>query len=368
MRNSVSDFLSEFKVFMESVLTYSGRLLIVGDFNIHVNKPDGEGVAKFLDLLDDMNLQQHVVGPTHEKGNTLDLVISRKGDSLVEGLVEGDHFFSDHKTIPFEVLIQKPLPPVNMVKEITYRKVRNLDLEKLKADIRGSEVGSVNIEGKDLNSLVHDYNSSLSEIFDTHAPEVTKRVTIRPSQPWYNDNIRAEKQKVRQLERKWRASKLEGDRIAFKVQRQLYSDMLMGAVTQYYSELIDANKNDQKALFQIVKKLSDQKHDTPYPEGKSNKTLADDFSKFFINKIEKIRENLDKSPQLENALDSSISTENSSKPTPFADFKPLSLDETKNLIKDAASKSCELDPIPTKILQQCIEELAPIIMAIIMHQ
>ncbi|KAG8008077.1 Adenosine deaminase domain-containing protein 2 [Nibea albiflora] len=52
------------------------RVLLVGDFNIHVCCPDRPLVKDFLSLVDSFNLVQCVSGPTHEHGHTLDLILS----------------------------------------------------------------------------------------------------------------------------------------------------------------------------------------------------------------------------------------------------------------------------------------------------
>ena len=44
---------------------------------MHVNKRTDARASSFLDVLDSLELKQHVTGSTHNHGNTLDLVISR---------------------------------------------------------------------------------------------------------------------------------------------------------------------------------------------------------------------------------------------------------------------------------------------------
>ena len=51
--------------------------------------------------------------------------------------------------------------------------------------------------------------------------------------------------------------------------------------------------------------------------------------------------------------------------TPLANFDPASNDEIKNIILNAPVKSCELDPLPTYILRQCLDPLLPLITAIV---
>ena len=72
---------------------------------------------------------------------------------------------------------------------------------------------------EDLNRLVADYNSTLSNLLNHHAPLKSKTVGKRPSVPWYTAEIGAAKRLRRKAERKWRRTGLHEDFIAFKSQR-----------------------------------------------------------------------------------------------------------------------------------------------------
>ena len=73
------------------------RVLIVGDFNVHVCCPDKSVAKDFLNLIDSFNLVQSVSGRTQENGNTLDLVLSY--GLPVFNLEICDAVFSDHACI-----------------------------------------------------------------------------------------------------------------------------------------------------------------------------------------------------------------------------------------------------------------------------
>ena len=49
----------------------------------------------------------------------------------------------------------------------------------------------------------------------------------------------------------------------------------------------------------------------------------------------------------------------------LGEFKSLSLVEVKELLKESKAKSCDMDPIPTSILKQCLETLGGQITSII---
>ena len=58
-------------------------LLIVGDFNYHVDDISDSEACSFTNLIDSFGFIQHVSDSTHRSGHTLDLMLSRSHDSLV---------------------------------------------------------------------------------------------------------------------------------------------------------------------------------------------------------------------------------------------------------------------------------------------
>ena len=79
---TTENFLMDFSTYLEALLLVKEELLIVGDFNIHVDISNDVHAIKVLDLLDSVGLQQHIKKPTHVHGHTLDLVITRSSAGL----------------------------------------------------------------------------------------------------------------------------------------------------------------------------------------------------------------------------------------------------------------------------------------------
>ncbi len=81
----------EFADFLSELVLAADRVLIVGDFNIHVdNEKDALGSA-FIDILNSLGVRQHVSGPTHSRNHTLDLILSHGIDvNGVEILQQSD--------------------------------------------------------------------------------------------------------------------------------------------------------------------------------------------------------------------------------------------------------------------------------------
>ena len=70
------DFAVEWASYIEQFVEVQEELLIVGDFNIHVDSSNNESQS-FLDILNANSLIQDVKSSTHQKGHMLDLVITR---------------------------------------------------------------------------------------------------------------------------------------------------------------------------------------------------------------------------------------------------------------------------------------------------
>ena len=70
---TTAEFLSEFDTFVDFVNSLNSKLIIAGDFNLHVDVPTKSDVSHFLTTVLSASLTQHVIGPTHDLGHTLDL-------------------------------------------------------------------------------------------------------------------------------------------------------------------------------------------------------------------------------------------------------------------------------------------------------
>ncbi|KAF7229196.1 transcript variant X3, partial [Nothobranchius furzeri] len=97
-----SSFLQEFSDFLSFTVKLS-RLVIVGDFNIHVDDPFDHFAMNFSSLMDSFSFTQHVSGPTHTRGHTLDLVFTL--GSNADSVCPEDVYISDHHCIFFNLSV-----------------------------------------------------------------------------------------------------------------------------------------------------------------------------------------------------------------------------------------------------------------------
>ena len=79
----------------------------------------------------------------------------------------------------------------------------------------------------------------------------------------------------------------------FRVQKQNYRDMLKRAKMEVVSEKVAKCCNDTKKLYKIVNNILGTTNEKPLPPSGDKNKLADEFANYFIEKIQKIREQLD---------------------------------------------------------------------------
>ena len=134
MANPVTDgmFIDDFTKWICDQLVVSdhdNKLIILGDFNIHINDELNEIAHNFMDIIMALGLEQHVNFPTHKAGNTLDLLITEMGSKLEVTRISPGPFWSDHCAVDFIV----KLPTVSSVQEaetINVRKLSELDYDR----------------------------------------------------------------------------------------------------------------------------------------------------------------------------------------------------------------------------------------------
>ena len=135
---TISSFVSEFSQYFESFVLCTEPILLCGDYNIQVDVKDNPNVESFLDLIDSLErLVQHVHFATHVQGHTLDLVITRKMDSIIQVAPISGSFLSDHTIVLFNL---KGSKSESSAKEVWFQKIKSINRPKFKNDLRTSEL------------------------------------------------------------------------------------------------------------------------------------------------------------------------------------------------------------------------------------
>ena len=350
-------FFEEFERLVEILSSLATPYVIAGDFNFHMDNCDDYNAKLMSELLESASMVQHVSGPTHTKGHTLDLVITRDSDTLVSNVKTDSSLPSDHSAIKCELAISGP--PVTC-KEIRFRKVRNVNIESFKEDIRNSPLVTDPITD-DVEALSSQFDSVLRELLDKHAPETTRCVTLRPHAPWYDDAIRDQKRERCRCERQYLKSGLEVHKQIYKTECKKYLELIDNAKSKHHESQFQ--NCDQKQLFKAVDKLCSGSSEKILPSHVDAEQLANDFATFFEDKIKKVRDKLDNINLPSTPSENTYSQVSAS--SLLENFSEVCEDIIRDIIKKSPSSSCSQDAIPTWLLKECLGELLPSITRIV---
>lgn len=202
------------------------RILILGDFNIHMDKKDTSSMRDFTLF----ELHQVVDCPMHKKGHMLDLMIQN-------GTFVSQLSVSDFGLILFN--LELPDIPTSTSRIIRYRKWRSI-VPTVFSDFIDSGTSCI-LPSDALDDKVNRLYKILSSgHLDTFAPLKSRAVSFKRSAPWYNDDLRAMKTQCRKMERRWRSTGLTVYHQAWKESLGEYRTEIVSTRSTHFSQIISS--------------------------------------------------------------------------------------------------------------------------------
>ena len=213
----------------------TGKLVLLGDFNIHMDVVDDIDMITFNDFLDSFNLENLVHFSTHKCRHKLDLLITDKNWN--HGIVPSQgHMIADHNAVHARVQIQNK---IKKTETITYRKIKNINKEKFANDL---ETAVTKIQHQNsLADKVERYNTELKGVLDRHSPVKTKTVKITYQNPWFNDKIKEEIRLRRKKEKTWNKDPTFYNFQAFYYQSRYVANLTKVTRLEYFKSQIVEN-------------------------------------------------------------------------------------------------------------------------------
>lgn len=353
-------FLQEFNEFLSVFSELGTHFFLCGDFNYWVNNPSGKPfTSDFLNSLDAHSCINSVNGPTHSAGNTLDLIIHDSENTLLTNIITFpiDNKYSDHSLITFNYNI--PIKPPAKPKVIKFRNYNKKNLENLKLDITTAFASTGNINFQPIE-LVNNFNTMLSLLHENNFPLIEKSIKVQESNPWFDSSISKLRRDRRIAERHWRHSRSETSRLKYITARSLVVSEIEEKKKDYFtSEIINCELN-QKKLWNVISKLTG----CPEHQYPSNIT-SNEINEFFINKIEKLRKDLDSITISETYSDVVLNYTTSNSPSVLNQFLPVTECDVLKLVNSQNKTSCSLDPFNFTKIPEILPLLVPIFTIII---
>ena len=180
--------------------------------------------------------------------------------------------------------------------------------------------------------------------------------------PWYTAELSAEQWLRRKCKRKYKNTQLESDKLLLKEQRNKYNNLHKSTKKDYIKNKIE-NAQSSKDLSNICDKLLNREQRSVLSTYDCATSLANAFVDYFKNKIELIRSRLEES--LKTSTDQSPSTAPIFHGLSLEQFRVVSESDARKVITSSPTESCVLDSIPTWLLKQCLDQVAPVLTVIV---
>ena len=186
-----------------------------------------------------------------------------------------------------------------------------------------------------------------------HYPPRTKQIKIVPTAPWFDSEYANLRKERRKAEKRYKRTKLSSDRAAFLSLRKQTTSLALKKQKEFYVKKIAECKGN-KAMFTCVNQLLDKKKEAVLPERTSDQELANNFSKYFKEKISKIRKSFPEQNSTWRKVGAPFSG------TCLTEFEPTTEDEITGLILKYGIKCAPHDPIPANVLKTTYSVFIPI--------
>ena len=137
-------FIMGFLNFMCDLQLESINIVILGNFNLHVNEKSDTDAQQFIDMVEASGLKQWIDFPTLKHGNTFDLIITELAAGVQIKNVQCGPYISDHCMITCTFNI--PTTKINP-KPIKYRNFKKADIVEMISDM---DLDSINLDSENL--------------------------------------------------------------------------------------------------------------------------------------------------------------------------------------------------------------------------
>jgi hypothetical protein len=150
---------------------------------------------------------------------------------------------------------------------------------------------------------------------------------------------------------------------SYKIKKNKTNQLINEARSLFYQNFIEDNNSNQQNLFTAAKKLINQGDKrTVFPPFVDKRRFADQMGNYFVEKIQDIQTKLNNMVQ---GLQISLLIMLLKQSLLYTISPHLRKKKVLKLVKGCKKKGCNLDPMPTPLVIDCIDVLLPLITKII---
>ena len=334
----LSLFLTEFEGLLNRFVndpTRSTPVVILGDFNVQMNKDREPSTIKLTSLLNDYAMENRINVPTFKKSkNTLDLIIDSYIEPRVHDIVVKNRVsFSDHALLSFSLGAMTTLP----------RKTKkNIQQQQFGRDAKDQfKTMMVKAPGSDDSdsslTLTQTFKTKLVDAFGKSFVEVSRVINTIPRNEWYNSECKKAKIAFRKAERDYDNHPTDENERNLKRFRNASVRAVGKAKTEYFNKGFSVA--NPREVYRLYNRLTGKIVLPILPDKACTNPLEfnDEYAVFLIDKVSKHRQGM---KQVNSAV-RDVCNCNST----LDEFTQLNSDSYERIMKKVKVTNCILDPI-----------------------
>ena len=133
-----------------------------------------------------LGLVRHINQPTHQLGNTLDLIYTESLEPILVSYAFTSNFISDHCLVGIELEMKKQQVRIESSKTRNYK---NFSTSSFETSFNDSTI----LEQDNFELAVKALEKEFTRTLDELAPLQDRRKKKIPSRPWYNSTLKEQK-------------------------------------------------------------------------------------------------------------------------------------------------------------------------------
>ena len=150
------------------------NMLVVGDFNIHVEDVKNGDAEQFIDMCKAIELDEHVKFVTHHQGHTLDLVLTELNSVIQVSNIKPGEYISDHCLVDFIINYEKEILEIN---SIEFKNLKKVDTDELCEKIDNFD-NNLNYDTGNLLEFLTAYTMGMDKVIDNVIPTKKAKFTL----------------------------------------------------------------------------------------------------------------------------------------------------------------------------------------------
>ena len=335
-------FLQDIENFIAMKIHGQEQIVLMGDFNIHVENKNDAFAEEFIDLMKSMDFNQIVLSPTHIAGGTLDLIFIQDLATVQDLTIYNelnDVVMSDHYLIEMSLKCA-PKQKIERIQQ-TFRSISNINIDQFSEELNQNLSAATELP---LEEHVRYLFSTTQSLVNKYAPLKHKSFIVS-NKPFNHPAIHDAKRLKRRAERRYRKSGSEEDKHDLRVSARNLSKIVQIKYNEFYSEKLLAVRGDAKGTYELINKMLNKGKKNVLPDHTSPQALANQFETFFTNKIENICLSMNCSLE-----ESQINTNTDI----LENFNFVTYDELEEIIKSVKVKFSSVDEMPTQLIDPII--------------